>query len=769
MAAPTPAGSISLRGAPDVEDAKAGHSCALLLKLDQEVVQDLRKASREKEGLRFTAGSTPKLRIGNRSIDLTLSTEDFRNELYASTAAQSRDFEFLCTVSHRAEIQKPNRTFGGTDAALAESQLLNKMALEKQQKQANQTTITKAFIDPSKNRAEAARKEKFGRKNTPLSSQGVSPSLGTIGTPQAGQAPTSAPASEAEVRLKAMRTPIVHLLAIQPTTIESILNKTHVPQTDLEEILHKSGKKVEGKWQLTDRGYKELDVWDFNYPSQQDRQSAVDNAVRAYDRMRLGKEDKLWQMLLPEKERGKGRVLSRLHLGGGPVNRGLTPSYQPSPAPHVDAVNDSRVTSAANTPRLGATTPRPSSSKGDVMKRLLSKDPKRAQAAEQAKEKKRKEREAAASDREGRPAKKQATQEAATNVKSAEFVRSSDDDSGEEGEITSQPRITKDRPTTKRAKPPTATKDSSPDSSDVATKPKVAKKPTTHGNTTAATTKKVDSPSVKATKPAAAGRATPQTNGNLSAPNTQHKSQRSPQKQDSRPNVPSPLGAARPRVASDVSDRGAVGVQKVKQSGADTPKGLGISNGNGKHPTKTTKPSQSSPEKAEPDKPKAKEQKSTMNGAAVKPDVTNGIVKQHEGSAKRKAEDSPSQGQPGAPAAKHQKKDSGSSQSQKSNADGSPDNNETPRPSPDAIFEGDKGDVAENLTYAHGVQLAERFLYEFYPKYSKLYDKLSAAEAQGETVSKEDRDLLLAMDARLRQMKREIEIASTKEEKKEEE
>jgi len=690
--------------------------------------------------------------------------------LYASTAAQSRDFTFLGLISHRAELKATDRTANddtsGSDAALAA--LKNNLASYEQVKQANQTNITNTVLPAPKSRFEAAKNQKSGRKNNLLGSQAATPSLSAIGTPRSSQGPTSVPASEDDVKMQAMRTPVIHLLAMGATTSESILTKTHIPKVDLDQILQKSGKKVDGKWELADRAFRDLDVWAFDYPSQKERQSAIDGAIRAYDRLRLGKDEKLWQMLLPKEERGKGTILSKLQLGGSHVNRGLTPSYQPSPMPHLDAAGDSRVASAANTPRLGATTPRPSSSKGDVMKRLLSKDPKRAQVAEQTKEKKRKDREAAASDREGgRPVKKQATQSTGSNTKSAEFVHSSDEDSGEDAVTRNQSKPTKEIPKVKPETRPAAAEASSPDSSDPVVKSKVARKPVAHGNSSSATSKKIDSPALKANKPVPAGRATPQTNGNLSAPNTQHKSQRSPQKQDSRPNVPSPLGAARPRVASDVSDRAAVGVQRVKSGGSDTPKGLGISRETNNHQTKTAVNGSEDSDMAKKRQPVAKQQKASTNGTTPKPSLTNGAAHKPDTSVKRKADEPLLQGQNGTSGIKHHKTNSSSSQSQKSRSDSSTANNETPRTSPNGLLDGDGSDstvsVVDTITYSQGVSLAESFQKHWYPAYEKLYNELESKEGRGETIDKEERDRLWGMHRRLEQRKREIQAASRRE------
>ena len=545
-----------------------------------------------------------------------------------------------------------------------------------------------------------------------------------------------------------------------PKTSEEIMRRTHIPKDDLDVVLQKNGKNVDGKWQLTDRACKDLDVWKFEYPSQKDRQAAIDNAIKAYDRLRLGREERLWQMLLPKKDRGGGIVLSKLDLGAGPVNRALTPHYQPSPTPNADGAADSKAVSAANTPRLVASTPRPASSKGDVMKRLLSKDPKKARAAEEAKEKKRKDREAPASDREDKkPAKKQATKK--TNVKSAEFVHSSDEESGEEGEVR-QSKASPSKPNQEtgeaatKSKPKAAASTSS-DSSDTPLKSTAkAKSDVKPSNSTA-------SLAVKPSKPSLPGKSVPKaaaSNG-LTAPGSQHKSQRSPQKADSRPNVPSPLGAARPRIASDISDRDAVGVQKAKQ-GADTPKGLEISIASRQRQDTVTSTESNASEKRGKEHISSEKRMATPKAASA-----DGPNQKVNGHAKRKAEDSPSQSKDSAPAPKHCKTDSNSSQSQKSQPSSATATNGTARTSPDGLLDSSSSDsatsVIDSITYNQGVALAEKFRDTYYPAYLKLYDTQAATEARGEKVSKEERERLWAMHKRLEQMKREIVIASRRE------
>lgn len=93
-------------------------------------------------------------------------------------------------------------------------------------------------------------------------------------------------------------------------------------------MLNKVGQKHyldQAKWNLTDKSYKELDVWAFPYPSEFERQFAIDRAVAAFDRMRISREEHVWQMLLPKDERGKGKILSKLNLHSGPLAKSTTP------------------------------------------------------------------------------------------------------------------------------------------------------------------------------------------------------------------------------------------------------------------------------------------------------------------------------------------------------------------------------------------------------------------------------------------------------------
>ena len=162
-----------------------------------------------------------------------------------------------------------------------------------------------------------------GRPSDTTRSMPSSPKLSGVGSPSLG--PTSVPLSQQQAeQAKATRKPVVHLLALSPLTeIELKIKIPDASNSDIMQALQKVGDLNEssGKWELRKNFYKELDVWAYKYKSEEDRQRAIDNAVRQYDKMRLGVSESEWDRLLTKEERGTGKCLSKLQaqIAQGPV------------------------------------------------------------------------------------------------------------------------------------------------------------------------------------------------------------------------------------------------------------------------------------------------------------------------------------------------------------------------------------------------------------------------------------------------------------------
>lgn len=325
--------------------------------------------------------------------------------------------------------------------------------------------------------------------------------------------------------------------------------KTCCSEDECNEVLNKVGQKHyldQAKWNLTDKSYKELDVWAFPYPSEFERQFAIDRAVAAFDRMRISREEHIWQMLLPKDERGKGKILSKLNLHSGPLAKSTTPRI------HVQATDDSAHgghetgNDSDKKDRLGPNDAHPmarSKSQDQITKKKVSE--REAQSKRLLKNPKKtavpKPKEASSTVKKG--SKKTAAASTST-PKSAEFVQESDEDEdmidveNKPSSSTTQAEEVKQTPKV-----------------DYKTSPGITTKPRISEGKGAKTQKKAPAPFHKpaGSKPAASNatiskaRSKFSDSSQSSVPKTKSVSRTSPHK-------PSPLGSSPPTNASDLDN-----------------------------------------------------------------------------------------------------------------------------------------------------------------------------------------------------------------------
>jgi RNA polymerase II elongation factor ELL len=294
----------------------------------------------------------------------------------------------------------------------------------------NRTKYIKDGSLPAPGRRGPSNKSKFLSQNRLSSdttrSMPSSPALSGVGSPSLG--PTSVPLSQQQAeQAKAVRKPVIHLLAVESLTEEEIREKIDDQVVGhLKEALLKVSDLDERtrKWSLRKNFFKELDVWTFAYATGEDRQRAIDNAVRTYDKMRLGVSEPEWEKLLKKSERGTGKCLSKLQaqIAAGPVSRGpkinvqkADDSGRDTPNREDDVFTDKKVSKVKgeSLPRSVSQPPttksKKVSEKESQAKRLLSKNP-------------------AKSATKSAPAKKAPPPKVATKVLSSEFVNDSDEE-----------------------------------------------------------------------------------------------------------------------------------------------------------------------------------------------------------------------------------------------------------------------------------------------------------------------------------------------------
>jgi RNA polymerase II elongation factor ELL len=336
------------------------------------------------------------------------------------------------------EVTKAAEATADTDASLAT--LKASLASYEKEKASKMAEVVEGLGIPKRGKAVVKAKPKGLNllKARPQLGHGTTRSMPT--SPALGasfktvtSAPTSAPTTASNPKLDALRIPLIHLLAVRPVSEKFLAQQTRSPKENCLAILQKFGREYRldpSKWELSDKAYKELDVWNFKYPSQEDRQAAIENAISAFDRMRLSSDDRIWQKLLPKEKRGKGKTLSRHDFRNGPLAGRNTPRI------NVQSVDDAGDTTGAETDTVrGRLTPNAGepvarsrsqdafkkkrvSEKEAFSKRLLSKNPMKEQR--NALEKERKEKE--------KKVKKSTAVKVESKFKSAEYVAESDED-----------------------------------------------------------------------------------------------------------------------------------------------------------------------------------------------------------------------------------------------------------------------------------------------------------------------------------------------------
>lgn len=174
-------------------------------------------------------------------------------------------------------------------------------------------------LAPSK-KASAKTKGKLlpGYGSTPRSIP-ASPAARSIGSPST---PVLSASQQHVERAKEQRITLVHELAVQDRSLEYLKKKWTGKEEDLRPTLEKVADCLESKkWSMKKAYWKELDVWNYDYDTQELRDKAIENAIGKYDKQRLSASEPEWQKLLPKEERGQGKCLSRLqaNLAKGPA------------------------------------------------------------------------------------------------------------------------------------------------------------------------------------------------------------------------------------------------------------------------------------------------------------------------------------------------------------------------------------------------------------------------------------------------------------------
>ncbi|RPB08206.1 hypothetical protein P167DRAFT_555494 [Morchella conica CCBAS932] len=251
---------------------------------DNSILEDVLKHGAD---LKISFGKSMRFVYGSQTMEIVSIVEPNRHELYRASINSPEELAFAATFTHQLEARELE------DEVKDESLL----ALQESYRRINQekeasTTFSKGgklAAYPKKTTQVSRAKPQHSLANTPLSRGARSPEN----------------SAHINAKLEALRIPLIHLLAIGPDSEQNLASKTRVSNEICVRILQKVGNRVGKQWQLVDDIYKDLDLWDFPYPSSGDRDQAIANCREAFNRLRLSREATEWQMILAPEDRGK--------------------------------------------------------------------------------------------------------------------------------------------------------------------------------------------------------------------------------------------------------------------------------------------------------------------------------------------------------------------------------------------------------------------------------------------------------------------------------
>lgn len=414
-----PQEGLTLRPESQTGEPAATRAQFMRLALAQDTLNELISSMQKGQSARVRLGKHPSLQYAGKTESFHAYPETHRSEVYETTS-DKRTLYFAGVLSHSLEVAKAKEDTEDVSKALETLQA--GLSAHEREKEAKQSYLVshpdelKALAKVNKGNRMSIRsggsKDKSRRLGgSQIGSLQPSPNLGARSP---ALAPTSAPSqSKSDIRLEALKTPFIHLLAVRAVSAQYLARLTCAPLDDITTLARKFGTENRlnrEKFDLRDKIYKDLDVWKFPYPNEDDRQNAIQNAISAFDRMRISRSDKLWQALLPKEERGKGKCLSRLNLhniSAMPGKKTTNPRIQ------VDGAEDrAEETDAAKASDVPKQTQKPKEKDGPK-KQVKGKSTNNSTLT-------------------GRVTKKTASKPAPVKTeskfKSAEFVNSSDDD-----------------------------------------------------------------------------------------------------------------------------------------------------------------------------------------------------------------------------------------------------------------------------------------------------------------------------------------------------
>ncbi|KAI0467111.1 hypothetical protein F4859DRAFT_495174 [Xylaria cf. heliscus] len=290
--------------------------------LNDSMIEDMIRCVQSGQNVELTLGNTPSFHYGSREENVSVTPESFNYELYLTDLTDSGSKTQRLPHPTMSILKKPPAS------------LSTKKATKVTAKQTNRAPSSGADSDADIRAGSYAQKSGKGPKlanggpkgskllptgksamasvftNTTTRSLPSSPALNGVASPN----PVFSASQQVLEKNKGQRTALVHELAVRDQPFQRLEDVWTGADSDLKPTVEKVAdfNKSTEKWSLKKIFWKELDVWNYDYDTPEDRQSAIDNAIKVYDKQRVVLSDAVWDRLLPREDRNKNIVLSKL-------------------------------------------------------------------------------------------------------------------------------------------------------------------------------------------------------------------------------------------------------------------------------------------------------------------------------------------------------------------------------------------------------------------------------------------------------------------------
>lgn len=293
--------------------------------LSNSVIEDMIACVQNGGDIELSLGSNPAFLFSDHEVKIPNSPDSYDYDLYYSDAVSPRSLKKLPNPA--MGVFMPPRV-----SRPAAKKLASKAPVQKTSS-SNTTPISSNEADDAIANLKSSLARKEAEKNTAVVVSGLMNSKGKVKPPNrlldnasprslppspalsGVRSPSLAPGGSALDQVKQHTFPIIHQLAVSEQSFEDLFAQWNEGSEDEFRVALDKVADFDNniqKWTLRKRYWKELDVFEYDYAKEEDRQTAINNAVKQFDRMRVGVTDPIWQKLLPVAERGKGICLSKL-------------------------------------------------------------------------------------------------------------------------------------------------------------------------------------------------------------------------------------------------------------------------------------------------------------------------------------------------------------------------------------------------------------------------------------------------------------------------